>query len=130
MSSGSASSIAAPAGVAGREAWARTRGRRRPLERDALVAGAGDVLARIEAAGEAEGLALDEVLGRGGRLDLRDDLVDVGGLRVALAAVAGDRDGGDGLAGVRGARLDGAREAAVAGEGDADDPVLGVRGRS
>ena len=36
----------------------------------------------------------------------------------AVAAVAGDRDGGDGLAGVGGAELRVAGEAAVAGEGD------------
>ena len=70
-----------------------------------LLAGVGDVLARLEASGEADGLALDEVLGGGRGLRLPDDQVEVDGVGVAVAAVAGDRDGGDGLAGVGGAQL-------------------------
>jgi hypothetical protein len=62
------------------------------LERDAVFAGAGEVLARLQASGEADGLAVDEVLGGGGGLGLPDDQVDVDGLRVAVATVAGDRD--------------------------------------
>jgi hypothetical protein len=38
------------------------------LEREAVVAGAGDELARLEASGEADGLAFDEVLSRRGGL--------------------------------------------------------------
>jgi hypothetical protein len=88
------------------------------LERDAVLAGVGDVFARREASGEADGLGLYEVLGGGRGLGLPDDQVQVGGVGVAVATVAGDRDGGDGLAGVRGAQLHVAGEAAVAGEGD------------
>src|SRR4051794_41532157 len=87
------------------------------LERDALVAGRGDVVAWFEAAGEADGLAFDEVRGGGVRLGFPDDQVDVDGRSVAVAAVTGDRDGGDRLAGVGGAQVDVAGEAAVAGEG-------------
>jgi hypothetical protein len=57
------------------------------LERDAVLAGVGDVFARFEASGEADGLALDEVLGGGRGLRLPDDQVDVDGLGVAVAAV-------------------------------------------
>jgi hypothetical protein len=56
------------------------------------------------------------VLGGGRGVTLPDDQLDVDALRVAVSAVAGDRDGGDGLAGVGGAQLDVAGEAAVVGE--------------
>ena len=121
MSSGSVSSAVA---ARGSPAWsARGLGAvlevdAVELERDPVLAGVGDVLARFEASGEADGLALDEVLGGRCGLRLPDDQVQVDGVGVAVAAVAGDRDGGDGLAGVGGALLDVAGEAAVAGERD------------
>ena len=49
------------------------------LEGDALLAGAGRVLTRLEASGEADGLALDEVFAGGPCLGLPDDQVDVDG---------------------------------------------------
>jgi hypothetical protein len=67
------------------------------LEREPLIAGAGDELAWFEAPGEADRLAFGQVLGGGFGLRFPDDQVDVDGLGVAVAAVAGDRGGGDGL---------------------------------
>jgi hypothetical protein len=72
----------------------------------------------LQAAGEGHGLALDQVLGGGAGLRFPDDEVEVDGAGGAVAAVAGDRDGGDRLARVGAAQLDAAGEAAVAGEGD------------
>jgi hypothetical protein len=57
------------------------------LEREPLLAGAVGVLARVKAAGEAERLALDEVLGGGFGLAFPDDEVDEEGGRLAVAAV-------------------------------------------
>jgi hypothetical protein len=51
------------------------------LERDALVAGAGHVLTRLEASGEADSLALDQVLGGGRGPRLPDDQVQGMGRR-------------------------------------------------
>ena len=70
------------------------------LEGEAIVAVVGGVLARLEPAGEADGLALDEVLGGGLGLALPDDQVDEQCWRLAVAAVAGDGDGGDVFAAV------------------------------
>src|SRR4051812_26657747 len=58
------------------------------LERDALFARARLVRARLEAAGEGQRLALDEVLGGGLRLAFPEDELDVDGLGAAVAAVA------------------------------------------
>src|SRR6187200_1624922 len=54
------------------------------LERDALVAGAGHVLTRLEASGEADGLALDQVLGGGRGPRLPDDQVQGMGHQLVL----------------------------------------------
>jgi hypothetical protein len=58
------------------------------LERDALVAGVGGVFARVEAAGEADRLALDEVVGGGLGLAFPDDQVDKERDSPAVAAFA------------------------------------------
>ena len=68
------------------------------LKREALFAVLGLIRAWLEAAGEGDGLALDEVLGGGLGLGLPEDEVDVDGVGLAVAAVSGDRDGGYRLA--------------------------------
>lgn len=85
---------------------------------DALAAVAGRVRARLKAPGEGDGLALDQV--RGGRLGLAapEDQVDVDGVRLAVAAIAGHADGRDAVPAVGAAQLDVASEAAVAGKGE------------
>jgi hypothetical protein len=67
MSSGSASPVADGSGSLGwlPRTWAVLEVDAVQLERDAVLAGAGDVLARLEPAGEADGLTGDEVLGGG-----------------------------------------------------------------
>jgi hypothetical protein len=51
---------------------------------DALLAGAGHVLTRLEASGEADGLALDQVLGGGRGPRLPDDQVQGMGHQLVL----------------------------------------------
>src|SRR5688572_22002596 len=62
---------------------------------DALLARARLVRARLEPAGEGDGLALDQVLAGRLGLALPEDQVDVDRVGLAVAAVAGHRDGGD-----------------------------------
>jgi hypothetical protein len=98
------------------------------LVRDVLAAVAVGVGARLEATGEGNGLALDQVLGGRLGLPLPEDQVHVQRAGLTVAPVAGDRHGRDVLARAGRAELDAAREMAVAGEGEHQRGLLGVVG--
>src|SRR5919108_381072 len=110
MSSSAGGAAAGGSPTGSKVSWARARAVLEvdvvDLDRDALLARARLVGARLEPAAERDGLALDQVLGGGLGLALPEDQVDVDGVGLAVAAVAGHRDGGDALARVGGAQFD------------------------